>query len=260
MSPIPHIATKSNPFEKHGIDHLSASSCNLFAAAPALWCMERLLGLKAPVGAAAHRGTAIEAGVSNGLLRPWATEDECVDVAEQQFRNLIAFSGDPKQESEGKAVAPTVRVALAELRKYGNSVTAQEKIEWRAEGVPVPFIGYVDYRFTTHQILIDLKTQLRLASEIKTPHARQVASYAGAYSHNIDARICYATPQKCAVYQLENGPAHVAALSNIGRTIGRFLAKSDDAKELALLLAPDVDSFYMNDPKTRQMAFDLWGV
>jgi hypothetical protein len=31
-------------FERHGIDPLSASSLNLWAAEPALWVMERLLG------------------------------------------------------------------------------------------------------------------------------------------------------------------------------------------------------------------------
>ena len=54
----------TDPFARHGIDHLSASSCNLFACQPAMWIAERLLRRAAPVGASAHRGTAIEAGVT----------------------------------------------------------------------------------------------------------------------------------------------------------------------------------------------------
>ncbi len=38
----------ANAFERHGIDHLSPSSLNLWAAEPALWVMERLLGRKSP--------------------------------------------------------------------------------------------------------------------------------------------------------------------------------------------------------------------
>ena len=41
-----------------------------FAAEPALWVMERLLKMTGPVGAAAHRGTAAEAGIVAGLLNP----------------------------------------------------------------------------------------------------------------------------------------------------------------------------------------------
>jgi hypothetical protein len=49
-----------NGFALHGLDHLSATSLNLYAAAPALWVVEKLLRRRAPVGCAAHRGTAVE--------------------------------------------------------------------------------------------------------------------------------------------------------------------------------------------------------
>ncbi|OYZ12814.1 MAG: hypothetical protein B7Y35_15775, partial [Sphingomonadales bacterium 28-64-96] len=60
----------TNAFERHGLDHLSASSINLFVAQPAMWAMQKLLGHKSRVGAAAHRGTAVEAGVEMGLFDP----------------------------------------------------------------------------------------------------------------------------------------------------------------------------------------------
>jgi hypothetical protein len=125
----------TSSFETHGLDHLSASSCNLFAAQPALWVAERLLGRKAPVGAAAHRGTAVEAGVTMGLLDPTLDVEDCVAEAERVYTGLTALSGDPKREAEGDAVAPLVRMALPELRSYGRDVVCQERIEWRAEGV-----------------------------------------------------------------------------------------------------------------------------
>ena len=56
-----------NPFAKYGIEHLSPSQCNLFVASPAMYVMERCLKLRSPVGAAAHRGTAVEAGVVHDL-------------------------------------------------------------------------------------------------------------------------------------------------------------------------------------------------
>src|SRR5436190_2831058 len=125
-------------FDNHHIDHLSASSVNLFAAQPALWVAEKLLGRKSPVGAAAHRGTAVEAGVAKGLLDPKIDVEECVAEAEAVYRQKTALSGDPKRDAEGEAVAPIVRMALPELRSYGTNVRCQELIEWRAEGLSVP--------------------------------------------------------------------------------------------------------------------------
>jgi hypothetical protein len=49
-------------------DHHSASSTSLFCASSAMWVAEKLLGLRQPVGAPAHRGTAVETGVTHGLL------------------------------------------------------------------------------------------------------------------------------------------------------------------------------------------------
>ena len=46
----------------------SPSSLNAFASSPAMFIMERLLGFSSPVGAAAYRGTACEAGVVAALV------------------------------------------------------------------------------------------------------------------------------------------------------------------------------------------------
>jgi hypothetical protein len=254
-------ARRMNAFERHGLDHLSASSCNLFAAQPALWVAEKLLGRKAPVGAAAHRGSAVEAGIAKGLLEPekW-TVDDCVAEAENAYRNKTALSGDPKREAAGKLVGGMVRTILPELCAYGPGVVCQEKIEWSDPEISVPFIGYADFYWPEHGALIELKTQERLSSSIRIPHARQVALYAGGLGDNVDARVCYGTPHKAAVYGLENVRDHLNCLRVIGRTIERFLSISQDSQELAGLLVPDVDSFYWNDPKARQVAWEVWAI
>ena len=52
--------------------HSARRHCNLFAASPAqCGSWEKILGLKQPVGAGiAHRGVAVEDGVTVGLLNP----------------------------------------------------------------------------------------------------------------------------------------------------------------------------------------------
>ena len=68
------------------------------------------------------------------------------------------------------------------------------------------------------------------------------------------------TPKKAATYRLENIREHVESIHKIALTIQRFLALSADPQVLAGLVVPDVDSFYYNDPITRQHAFDVWGI
>lgn len=249
-----------NPFEAHGLDHVSPSQINLFCAAPALWVMEKLLKIRSPVGAAAHRGTAAEDGIIAGLIELTKPVEECIEIANRRFRELTALSRDPNRAKEGDAVAGIVKQGLKELRPYGVPTSTQGKIKYEAEGLAVPIIGFYDLRWEGQGILTDIKTQLKLSSEIKTPHARQVSLYKAAISDNLDCRISYITDKKSATYHLENYRNHVDALLKIALTMQRFLAISNDAHELAGLVAPDTDSFYFNNPVARQNAFELWGV
>jgi len=141
----------SNPFERHGIDHLSASSLNLWAAEPALWIMERLLRRRSPSGIPAARGKAVEAGVNIGLLDPALTVEACIAEAESAFDRETKLNPDPRRDDERKKLAGYVRGALAELRQYGppDADGYQGKVEIRLDDVPVPVIGFVDWRFLT---------------------------------------------------------------------------------------------------------------
>src|SRR5262245_37882408 len=100
-----------NPFARHNINHLSVSSLNLWAAAPGIWVMERLLGRKAPVGASAHRGTAVEAGIV--LALQGGSIDEAIEFANARFAELTAFSADPRCDRERAALADMVTKGVA---------------------------------------------------------------------------------------------------------------------------------------------------
>ena len=141
-------------FELHRIDHLSASSLNTAAAQLGVWVLERLLDKRAPVGAAAHRGSAIEAGVVLGLLYPEKPAIECGEVALEKYESLVALSGDPNREKERDAVAPTVLTVLAELRQYGIPDQVQRRIEKPlADGLP-PLLGFSDIEWTRHGLFL----------------------------------------------------------------------------------------------------------
>jgi len=248
-----------NPFEKFGITHLSPSSCNMFVGSPSAFVMTKCMGLKNQVGAAAHRGTAVEAGIVHGLVKG-ASADECASVARHEFEKLTAMCLDHRMDKERPAVQDMVRIGLEELRPYGPPTGVQGKIEYFVEGLAVPLIGYYDLEWSNHKILTDIKTTHALPSKISTNHARQVALYIAAKSNTLEPRLTYITPKKCATYRLENAEQHVQSLAKIALGIQTFLSKSSDPKELAMMTVPDVDSFYFSDPVTRHPVFEIWGI
>jgi hypothetical protein len=251
-----------NGFALHGLDHLSATSLNLYAAAPALWMVEKLLRRRASPGAAAHRGIAAEHGVSLGLFDPALPVAECQAAALTEFDRLTALSADPNRTKEREAIPGLVETALAELRAYGLPTPPpegqrQHRVEIALPEVPVPLIGYLDFVWDAHGIVLDLKTQLRLASAISPAHARQGAVYVA--GSNRQMRFCYATPKKVAVYALEDTASPLGTLQQIALRLERFLRLSRDPQELVGLLCPDFESFWWSAPEARALGREVYG-
>ena len=148
----------NNPFEKYNIKHLSPSQCNLFIASPAMYVMERLMNVRTQVGAAAFRGTAVEAGIVHGLMND-ANLFECQAVAKKEFDKLSALSSDPRRDKEYAAIPEMVEQGLSELWPYGKPSSTQGKIEYHVEGLAVPLIGFFDLEWENHGVLVDLILQ-----------------------------------------------------------------------------------------------------
>lgn len=235
----------------------SPSSLNLFTACPSMFVVEKILGKRQPVGAPAHRGTAIEEGVALGISKPETSLDECVAVAERKFRELSALSSDPRKEDYLKTVGEMVRRGIEELRPYGPPSSMQGFIEWRPEGLKYPIVGYHDFAWDNHGIVVDLKTTEKLPSKIKIPHARQVALYSGG---NMEGRVTYVTPKKTATYRVDDIAEHRNALHKMALTCERFLGLSEDPMFFVGITSPDLESFYWTSPDARRVAFETWGV
>jgi hypothetical protein len=240
------------------LERHSPSSLNLFAASPAMWVLERVLGKRQPVGAPAHRGVAVEEGVAHGLKNPTADPQEAINVALRKFDSITALSGDPRKAKYRATIEVMVLRALKELIPYGIPSATQRYVEWRPDGLKCPIVGYLDFAWDDHGVLTDLKTTERMPEHIKIAHARQVALYAS--SDNMQARVTYVTPTKTATYAAENIRAHREALFKMALTVERFVGLTSDPQELVGLVVPDLESFYWNTPEARQEAFNVWGV
>lgn len=248
--------------EKHGITHLSASSVNLFIAQPALWCCSYLMGKRTPVGPAAHRGTAIEAGVEAGLFDPEMPVEEAQRIAREKFHALTRLNADPRIEKEREVVEPSVAVALTELRQYGIPEAPEEgrqhKLELDIDGVPVPVWGFLDFIWPGHGIIADLKSVGRIPSEISDAHSRQGALYLR-HGSNMQMRFAYVTAKKIAVYVLEDAQRHLTEFVRAAQAIERLLSLSDDGEKITRCFAPDFSSFYWGGQSARAIANEIWG-
>lgn len=247
-------------FKKFGIEHLSPSSLNEWASAPAMFILRRVVKADiGGVGAAAHRGTAVEAGVVAGLQDPSLSMTAAQDLALKQFDLLtLGLSGD-KVEKERAAIAGFVEQGLKALKPYGIPENVQGQVYYDVDGLDVPLMGYYDLLFP-NGVLVDLKTSHYVPSSISNSHARQVALYTGVLGDGIKPHLCYVSPKKSSMLVLENAEEHLKSLSRIALACQKFLSISEDPQELASLLAPDPDSFYYSDDLARQAAYKVFGV
>ena len=235
----------------------SPSSLNLFAASPALFVLEKILGHRQPGNAPMYRGVAVEEGTTHGLMNPTAHMDECSAVAFKKYDTISALSSDKRREEYRETIPGMVKSALEELRPYGVPTECQKFIEWRPAGLAFPIVGYLDYHWADHNITVDLKTTEKMPSSVKVAHARQIALYVT--SNNADARACYVTPKKHATYQIENVDAHRNALHQMALRCEAFLALSEDPEFFKSITIPDLDSFYWSGP-ARELAFQHWKI
>lgn len=254
-------------FERHGIDHLSPSSLNSWINAPSLWVLEKLLKFRGPMGAAAHRGTAVEVGVSAGLFDHSMTPEACTMAALPVFDKLTALSGDPKRAEERAAIPGMVEQGLA-LRSHGMPIMpngetrfgsgVQHKVEIALEGVSVPVIGYLDWLYPDE--ILDLKTTLRVPSSMSETHLRQASVYKTAHMDR-RVRFFYVSPKKSEKHTLTREQYDVAMRQLIGsaQRLERFLALSNDPHELAAVVPHSSESFYFNEPTTKAKATQVFG-
>jgi PD-(D/E)XK nuclease superfamily len=236
----------------------SPSALNLFAASPAMFTLERIIGLEQPVGVPAHRGVAVENGVTTGLLNHDASPQECINAAFATYDVRTAMSTDERREKYRATIPDMVKQALTELRAYGVPSETQGYVEWQPQGLKLPIVGYFDYHWVDHNITTDLKTTERMPSQVKVTHARQVSLYVT--SNNADPRVTYVTPKKCQTYSVENINEHRKALHQIALRVETFLSLSEDPEFFKSITVPDLESFYWTSPAARQLAFELWKI
>lgn len=237
------------------ISHLSFSSIAKFRAAPAVWCVSYLYGVKGDAGPAAWRGTATESAVDMALFTPDATEDALIARAAATFEQNAQGEASEDIEKERKALPDFVRQAAALLKPLGQPTARQLRIEARFDGVPLPIVGYVDYLWA--DTLTDLKTTWRMPAEPRPDHVAQGGLYARETKKA--PSLAYVTPKKAEMKPIaeDQWRAELAHLERAARSLCNALARFDTPRDMAMVYAPDFSSFYWDDA-TKAKAMEIW--
>ena len=247
----------TNPFEQHGLDHLSPSSLNAYIEQPAYWVLKYLFKdqLQDDSNARMWRGSAVEAGVDHWLM----TRDVGValEAASRRFEEDAQGEVDDALICKERAAIPVMLMRAQEaLDGYMKPLGRQIKLEHWFDGIDVPVLGYADYEWDDDGL--DLKTTHRMPSQVSGGHGRQMALYSTARKKPY--KLLYVTRYKISFMLVM--PADVAyyikQLEKAAKGVEKLLSLSTDRKEIASMFMPNLDHFYWKSDEAQAAASKVW--
>jgi hypothetical protein len=249
-----------NGFTDHGIEHGSISNLNKWIEAPDAWVSHYLFGNRGSGSPAMWRGIFVEEAVADTITGAMKIDD-AIAKALRAFDEKHTFD-DGSADRERNNIEPMTRLAVEALEPYGKpdfpEDGEQHKVSMTAkgDGWKLEFIGFTDFSFPDHGLIIDLKTTMRMPSVMSKGHQRQRAFYSQA-SGNAAVKFLYVTPKKVAF--LEDGDVGelMAEIKLYLTRQERFLRLGD--KEMLRDIVPvNPDSFYWRGDETVRK--DLFGI
>lgn len=240
-----------NGFEHHRIDHSSPSAINMWANAPCAFVAKYLLNKKFSFSLAAKAGTIVEEAVVNVLARGWEL-DRAIEDASAQYNKAAAFGASDSDRKRGEIIPGMIALAVEELKQYGEPEFdgdlfkdhKQKKIELKCNGDnwQLPLIGYLDFYFPKHGLVVDLKTTMRLPSEMSDEHYRQGAIYRAAMG-NCGMKFLYVTGKGIKVHEIEDYSSVLAEIKSLLNRQERFL-RLGSAELLQSIVPVNQSSYY----------------
>lgn len=236
------MTTGNDPFEKHGIDHLSPSSLRLFRDAPAVWIGKYLLKAPDEAGPGAWRGQAVEAGVDRLLfgLDGGAALEAMQNKWDEQAQGIV----DPDAVKEYDALLDFLVQARTAFDGMPVPLQRQAKIELTLPGISVPLIGYSDWIWPDRGT--DLKTSWRIPSAPTPAHVEQVSAYS--MFHGCEFNLVYVSPRRWTRYEVTSAMAAEGwdRVCEGALALKSFLSRVDNGIDALSCFSPDYQSFYFS--------------
>ena len=236
----------------------SFSSVNKFKHNPSEWLVYYGLGLKVSSSPAMVRGNLSEFGAYYKIKRGMQQKDDkyFTKLLSHKFSKYKFFNAESELYNSID-IAKKFEEKLYE-RQLRNIVSYQkEKVE-KIKGLEYPVRLFTDFEYDN--LIVDLKSTLRLPTKPKIDHVRQQALYSKL--HDKPIALLYATPKKTLWYDLtkqdvKNG---YDELLRDFKSLENFIDMCDNDIEKAIKITPlntDPSPFYW-DSNIKQAATKVW--
>jgi len=247
----------NNPFDQFDIEHLSASSINLFIQNTPLFIVRYLHKHKSPTNPAMLRGTVIDHCIGNKTSIEEA-KSEYMALLNYNKKQGVVFD-EEKTQTEYNNIERYLEIGIPFYEKLGEPVSYQKKVELQFDDLPIPIIGYVDMEY--EDCIRDIKTTARRPSTLLPPVQRQIAIYATALEKNrAYADYLYVTKTKAEVINLEvdDIDMRLNEVYRVALTIMNLL-QNNDIHSLTNIFYPDLSDWMWSD-SDKEVAKELWRI
>ena len=255
----------------------SFSTLEMWRDSPARGLMKALdlpvdpIGLAAIVGNATEKGielaltgtpidTAIEYGLNYRPIHQGKEQDSLMD--------FMAFEDPDDIADLIKKTGQRITTGYDKLKEFGVP-KCQVKIEYQPDWSPIPILGYQDFVFEDHGLVVDNK------APGQKPTASKVESYmrqGAIYTHNTNNKFATiavlpdgkprgakAVGPRSHWFDLEDAATPLEEVKHTIGAICKILTISDNPQEIAAHIIPDYSHFRLNGVVTRQSAKKLFG-
>ena len=247
----------NNPFDQFDIEHLSASSINLFIQDIPLFIVRYLAKHKSPTNPAMLRGTVIDHCLG---------KKTSIEEAKSEYMTLLNYNkkqgvvfDEEKTQTEYNNIERYLEIGIPFYEKLGEPVSYQKRVELQFEDLPIPIIGYVDMEY--EDCIRDIKTTARRPSTLLPPVQRQIAIYATALEKNrAYADYLYVTKTKAEVITLEVDDIDMR-LNEVYRVALAMmnLLQNNDINSLVDQFYPDFSNWMWSE-SDKTAAKELWRI
>ena len=254
-----------NGFEIHGLKRISVSNVNKFREAPDAWACQYLGKKRFPSGWAAVQGQAVEAGVELALFNGMGIDDAQGHAISFLKKNSLWFNNKLQEiEKRTPIIKRMVENALEQLMPLGMPELPEEGSRQHAVNIPVRFaegdngtvdlLGYLDFWYPEHNLIVDLKTTSKSPSKWSLSHGIQAAVYqkAIAAKHGKEPQVKFLyclTRQKDPFVWMEmtEGAEYLKKFKFTVTQMEKLLRLSHDSNEIIASIPHNPDTFYWNN-------------
>lgn len=171
------------------VEHLSASSVNMFLRCPRQWQLKYVHKVEGPTTEPLLMGSAVHLALSRVLKGEDAGDfwGDALLAAE----TTVEF----KDESAARAQAEAwIYHYYEQIGKYLNVIDTELEIQLEVPGVPIPVLGYVD--IVTPERIIDLKTTGYLSRNVRLNKEWRLQAHIYQLAHAVPAEFHVLTRAK----------------------------------------------------------------